>query len=146
MLMVPPKRRSFSRFYHMVTTITEDHTKQDLRYTQKPVYFAVFPANTWSYLLCPPVIIPPDPLRTSEEGKWIIRSDDHGNHCRRCVIVGQGVFLFFPIFFFRIRFLNPPADWGGGRKKRKLKLTTLSTFRFRVGVANFNPLLQLGQR
>ena len=36
--------------------ITADHSKKDLRYTQKPIYLSIFTYNIWSYLLCPPVI------------------------------------------------------------------------------------------
>ena len=41
------------------STITGGHSKypQDLRYTQKPIYFFIFTNNPWSYLLGSPVII-----------------------------------------------------------------------------------------
>ena len=39
-----------------INTITGGHSKYDLRLTQKPLYFAIFTNNIWSYLLCPPVI------------------------------------------------------------------------------------------
>ena len=35
-------------------TITEGNIKQDLRYAQKSIYFAIFTHNTWSYLLWSP--------------------------------------------------------------------------------------------
>ena len=38
------------------TDVTGDHIQQDRRYTQKPIYLAFFTSNTWSYLLCSPVI------------------------------------------------------------------------------------------
>ena len=38
------------------TAITGDHSKQDLRYTQKPIYFPILTNNIWSYLLWSPVI------------------------------------------------------------------------------------------
>ena len=39
-----------------VLAITGDHIKQDLRYTQKPIYVAIFTSNIWSCLLWSPVI------------------------------------------------------------------------------------------
>ena len=35
------------------------HSKQDLRYTQKPIYFIIFTNNVWSYLPWSPVIVCP---------------------------------------------------------------------------------------
>ena len=37
-------------------TITGGHSKQDLRYKQKPTYFPIFTNNIWSYLQWSPVI------------------------------------------------------------------------------------------
>ena len=37
--------------------ITGDHSKQDLRYTQKPIYSPIFTNNAWSHLLWSPVIV-----------------------------------------------------------------------------------------
>ena len=34
--------------------IAGDHSKQDLRYIQKPIYFPIFNNNMWSYLLWSP--------------------------------------------------------------------------------------------
>ena len=31
--------------------VTGDHSKQDLRYTQKPIHLPIFTNNIWSYLL-----------------------------------------------------------------------------------------------
>ena len=44
------------RIYASSTSITGDHIKWDLWYTQKPIYLPVFTNNIWTYLLWPPVI------------------------------------------------------------------------------------------
>ena len=63
---IPPPRSPASglaiRLEYLVLisaiNITGDHIKQDLRYTQKkPIYFAFFTNNIWSYLLWSPVIV-----------------------------------------------------------------------------------------
>ena len=38
------------------SSVTGGHIKQDLRYTQKPIYFSIFTNNIWSYLLWSPVV------------------------------------------------------------------------------------------
>ena len=37
--------------------ITGDHSNQDPRYTQKPIYYTIFAKHIWSWLLCSPVIV-----------------------------------------------------------------------------------------
>ena len=34
-----------------------DHSKQDLHYRQKPLYFPIFTSNVWSCLLWSPVVV-----------------------------------------------------------------------------------------
>ena len=52
------------------------HIKQDLRYTQKPMYFSIFTNNSWSYLLWSPVrliwivILPSDDVQQRELQRW----------------------------------------------------------------------------
>ena len=42
---------------HSKIHIAGDHSKQDLRYTQRPIYLPVFTDNIWSYLLWSPLIL-----------------------------------------------------------------------------------------
>ena len=38
-------------YIKLLMIITGDHSKYDLRYTQKPIYSPIFTHNIWSYLL-----------------------------------------------------------------------------------------------
>ena len=52
---------------------TGDHSKQDLRYTLKPIYSSSFRYNIWSYLLWSPVIVRPVLGKKTPPGlAWII--------------------------------------------------------------------------
>ena len=50
-----PKKRSSSKIV-VHTPITGDPSKQDLRWTQKPIYSSIFTNNIWFYLLSSSVI------------------------------------------------------------------------------------------
>ena len=41
--------------YSLLSLFTGDHSNQDPRYTQKPIYYTIFAKHIWSWLLCSPV-------------------------------------------------------------------------------------------
>ena len=106
---------------------TGDHTKYDLRYTQKATYFSIFTNNIWSYLLWSPVNkwslythdIPAVPLGEKLNWMEIIYLKTYCSTKTAVVIFYKwtcayrgGTHFFSSLFFFRIpvHFICPSSS------------------------------------
>ena len=73
----------------MSVDITGDHSKQDLRCTQKTIYLPVFTNDIWSYLLWYPVIRVLLSLFEATGGKGVRKVGGYGtwNHALEHIVV-----------------------------------------------------------
>ena len=103
--------------YHLMScyhAITWDHIKQDLRYTQKPIYLAIFSWNIWSYLLrWSPAI----------KNTWQGWSSLGRTEQQRLVLLAAALELFLESFTRSSR--NDPQP---PRQSRRMKYTSHSRF------------------
>ena len=104
---VHPWRSTFCLAWRVSYDMTGDHSKQDLRYTQKPIYLPCFTINIWSYSRWSPVT-PVDlalpviavkvnysPCYALGAGRWILCAT---TNCRFFSYRFPFPFNLFPIF------------------------------------------------
>ena len=83
-------------------TITENHSNQDPRYSQKPIYYAILANQIWSWILCSPVIQQMSSMYTKrplrgpkcENARDIIRANKKGAFA---IPKGRRLKIHFPL-------------------------------------------------